>query len=182
MRVFDASLEQMLWPEKRRKDDLFVNLSIDGPGVGWIQRTTADSWIRLPKGYVPDGLRGLLPASQRLFPMFFRNGDVEIGPIPQGTPVSLLSSADLIGADLPDAERRAQTKRLVGLLKQITRELKRNGEPFSNKQVMESLLSMSECPDLVINKGHYFGTNYSSEEPGLSDADKRALIGFLKTM
>ena len=36
--------------------------------------------------------------------------------------------------------------------------------------------------DLVINKGHYFGTNLYTEEPGLSDAEKRDLIGFLKTM
>ena len=44
------------------------------------------------------------------------------------------------------------------------------------------MLSMSNCPDLVINKGHYFGTNLYTEEPGLSDAEKRDLIGFLKTM
>jgi hypothetical protein len=34
----------------------------------------------------------------------------------------------------------------------------------------------------VVNKGHYFGTSFLTEEPALSDADKRALIGFLKTM
>ena len=34
----------------------------------------------------------------------------------------------------------------------------------------------------VVNKGHYFGTNYlESEEPGLTDGDKRALIALLKT-
>ena len=44
------------------------------------------------------------------------------------------------------------------------------------------MLALSKCPDLVINKGHYFGTSLFAEEPGLSDADKRALIAFLKTM
>ena len=44
------------------------------------------------------------------------------------------------------------------------------------------MLSMSKCPDLVINKGHYFGTESFAEEPGLSDAEKRDLIAFLKTM
>jgi len=34
----------------------------------------------------------------------------------------------------------------------------------------------------VVNRGHYFGTDYFSEEPGLTDDDKWALIEFLKTM
>ena len=44
------------------------------------------------------------------------------------------------------------------------------------------MLGLSKCPDYVINKGHYFGTSLFTEEPGLSDAEKRDLIGFLKTM
>jgi hypothetical protein len=40
---------------------------------------------------------------------------------------------------------------------------------------------MSKCPDYVVNKGHYFGTNLQPDEPGLSDSDKLALIGFIKT-
>ncbi len=42
-------------------------------------------------------------------------------------------------------------------------------------------MKVSKCPDFVVNKGHYFGTNLSKEEPPLSDDDKRALIEFLKT-
>ena len=42
------------------------------------------------------------------------------------------------------------------------------------------MLAVSKCPDLVVNKGHYFGTDYFKEEPGLSDADKRALVAVLK--
>ena len=74
MKVFQASIDQMLWPETRRNDDLFTGLKITGPGVGWIQRTTADSFIRIPKGYVPPALRPLLGAGQRLFPMCKRGG------------------------------------------------------------------------------------------------------------
>ena len=44
------------------------------------------------------------------------------------------------------------------------------------------MLAVSKCPDYVINKGHYFGTNLMPDEPALTDADKRDLIGFLKTM
>ena len=53
MKVFQASIEQMLWPERRRNDELFTGLKIEGAGVGWIQRTTADSFIRVPEGYCP---------------------------------------------------------------------------------------------------------------------------------
>ncbi len=182
MRAFDDAIEQMLWPEKRDIDPLFERLGITGPGVGLIQRTSEDSYVRVPKGYVPDGLRPLLGIGARLFPMFIRNGEVVIGPIPKGTPVSLLTSLDITGADLPEAERRAQRKKLLRLFQQIKRELKRGTDIFSDRNIMESMLAMSKCPDLVINKGHYFGTNLFPEEPGLSDADKHALIAFLKTM
>jgi hypothetical protein len=40
---------------------------------------------------------------------------------------------------------------------------------------------VSKCRDLVVNKGHYFGTYFFREEPGLSANEKRALIAFLKT-
>lgn len=182
MRVFNASIEQMLWPERRQVDPLFTRLGITGPGIGIIQRTTEDSFVRVPKGYVPDGLRPLLGIGQRLFPAFFRNGEVNVGPIPKGTPVSLLTSMDLTGADLPDAERQAQRKKMLAFFKQATRELKRGTDIFSDRNIMETMLSLSKCPDLVINKGHYFGTNLFSEEPGLGDNDKRDLIAFLKTM
>jgi hypothetical protein len=182
MKVFQASIEQMLWPERRQKDALFTQLGIDGPGVGIIQRTSQDSVIRVPRGFVPDGLGALLGLGQRLFPMFFRDGEVVIGPIPRGTPVSLFTSMDITGADLPEPQRREQRRKLLQLLKQIKRELKRGTDIFTDRNIMESMLSMSKCPDLVINKGHYFGTDLFPEEPGLSDADKRDLIAFLKTM
>ncbi len=51
---------------------------------------------------------------------------------------------------------------------------------FAN--LVKPLLEVSKCPDFVVNRGHYFGTEYFSEEPGLSDQDKRALIEFLKTL
>ena len=45
---------------------------------------------------------------------------------------------------------------------------------------VEELLGLSKCPDLVVNRGHYFGTGYDNEA-ALSDEDKKALIEFLKT-
>ncbi len=182
MQVFQASIEQMLWPERRRTDDLFTRLNITGPGVGWIQRTTVDSYLRVPKGFVPDQLRALLGIGQRLFPMFFRNGELVIGPIPKDTPVSLLTSLDITGTELPPTERREHLKKVADLLKQMKRELKRENDVFASQAVMRGLLAVSKCPDYVINKGHYFGTNLMADEPGLSDAEKRDLIAFLKTM
>jgi len=48
--------------------------------------------------------------------------------------------------------------------------------------LVEPLLAVSKCRDFIVNRGHYFGTDYFSEEPGLSDSDKRAVIAFLKTL
>ena len=55
-------------------------------------------------------------------------------------------------------------------------------------------MALNKCPDFVVNRGHYFGTAQFNEtegltedekafgtEPVLSDADKNALIEFLKT-
>ncbi len=43
---------------------------------------------------------------------------------------------------------------------------------FAN--LAQPLFELSKCPDYVVNRGHYFGTQ-------LPDTDKRALIAFLKT-
>jgi hypothetical protein len=40
--------------------------------------------------------------------------------------------------------------------------------------LIDPLLELSKCPDLVVNRGHLFGTT-------LPDDDKAALIEFLKT-
>jgi hypothetical protein len=95
--------------------------------------------------------------------------------------VSLLANADLLGADLSTQEKLDHQKQLVQLLGQAQRDLKKGVDIFANPAVLERLLKLSKCPDFVVNKGHYFGTNLQSDEPGLSDADKRALIGFVKT-
>jgi hypothetical protein len=48
--------------------------------------------------------------------------------------------------------------------------------------LVKDFLDVSKCKDFVVNRGHYFGTDYFAEEPGLSDADKNALISYLKTI
>jgi hypothetical protein len=180
MRVFQDSIDQLLWPERRRKDRIFANDS--GPGVGVIDRTTAESAIWVPEGYVPENLRGLLGIGQRLFPFLFREGTLEIGPITEGVPVNLLANIDILGEDARTPQERVEhNKALLTLLRLAKRDLKQGKDAFANPEIVESLLKLSKCRDFVVNKGHYFGTNLLPEEPGLSDADKNALIAFLKT-
>ena len=59
-------------------------------------------------------------------------------------------------------------------LRFLRRPLDLTGQSEESRQTIDELLGLSKCPDLIVNRGHYFGRD-------LSDADKRALIGFLKT-
>jgi hypothetical protein len=185
MRVFQESIEQMLWPERRPKDPLFANES--GPGVGVIDRVSVDSYLDVAEGYIPDHLRGLVGLGRRLFPFLGGSGySLKIGPFPKGMPVGLITNIDLLGGELPDAERREHYNKLLHLFNRAKSELKGGadfGEAFGS--LVEEMLAVSKCKDFVVNKGHYFGTSQFAamepSEPGLSDADKRALIALLKT-
>src|SRR6185503_10000378 len=91
MKVFDASIEQMLWPEKREHDSV---LGSKIPGT--IDRTTERSKIKIPSGYLPEAARPLQGALHRWLPWLVGEGDdIELGPIPQGIPVGLLSNMKL---------------------------------------------------------------------------------------
>ena len=180
---FQDSIEKLLWPERRRKDDV---LGDKVPGT--IDRTTAQSYLRVPAGYLPDELGPLLGRLNRHVPWLFGEGGVSIGPIPAGTPVNLMSNLELMpdGADL--RQRAEHVKRLLPLLRELVRDLKKLQGKASDEEARRALaplvprlLALSKCPDFVVDRGHYFGTNAFKEEPGLSDEDKRALIEFLKT-
>ena len=103
---------------------------------------------------------------------------IEIGPIPKGTPINLLSNMDL-----------EQKREVLKVLVKAKRDLKSLPKDPSDAEaraafadLVDPMLELSKCRDFVVNRGHYFGTKYFREEPGLSDADKLALIEFLKTM
>jgi len=183
MASFQDSIEKMLWPEKRDKDSL---LGDKVPGT--IDRTTASSYLRLPAGYLPDYLKPLISPSHRFFPAIFGEGGIEIGPIPKGTPVDLLSNLDLLGESTDPAGKLKHDEKVLSLLLKIKHDLaalpagatdEDAKRVFAN--VVEPLLELSKCPDFVVNRGHYFGTSMFPEEPGLSDDDKRALIEYIKT-
>lgn len=182
MRSFEQSIEQMLWPERREKDTLlFANES--GPGIGVIDRITVDSYLEVPEAYISAPLRPLIRLARRLFPFIGgEGGSVRVGPFPKGMPIGLITNIDLLGDDLPPDQRDEHRRKLIRLVKRAIRELKSNPD-FGNAltSLADEMFEVSKCKDLVVNKGHYFGTAYFAEEPGLSDNDKRALIGFLKT-
>ncbi|HEX5605306.1 MAG TPA: hypothetical protein VFY96_02265, partial [Candidatus Binatia bacterium] len=174
--AFNDAIEKMLWPEKRDKDPIL------GDKVpGFVYRTTATSYIKLAPGFLPDSLHKLLSWNDwlaRLFPWLFSEQGVRIGPIPKGTPVSLLTNIDLETDKLD----------LATLLVKMKEDLKRvEGQGDTEaaqvlKNLVPDLIKVSKCPDYIVNKGHYFGTTFFKEEPPLSDEDKRALIEFLKTL
>ncbi len=181
---FQDSIEKMLWPERRERD------AVLGDKIpGKIDRTTERSYIKVSYGYLPDALQEL-----RGFGRFFskvvddENKTLTIGPIPAGTPVGLLSNVNPLSEDRDLAARAEHARKLLELIRTMKKDLEALPQGASDddaKQafanLVDPLLDLSKCKDLVVNRGHYFGTDQSPDgEPGLSDADKRALIAFLK--
>jgi hypothetical protein len=186
MESFNDSIEQLLWPEKRDKDPI---LGEKVPGV--IDRTTKKSYLRIPKGYLPDFLQDV--GELQLLPDVFKETGLELGPIPAGTPVNLLANLNMHPDNPTLIERFTHKGKLVKAVIRIKRALKElpgdatdeeARKVFREKDVVEPLLELSKCPDFVVNRGHYFGTDHLNKvenEPGLRDEDKRALIEFVKT-
>ena len=174
MRSFQDSIEQMLWPARREKDSL---LGDKIPGK--IDRTLEPTHLRVAAGYLPDFLRRL-PADQ-LLPKVFNADGLEIGPIPSGTPIDLLSNVNLLSEATDPAQRLLYQQKVVTLALRVLKDLgalpvnatdDQARETFKN--LVDPLLEVNKCPDFIVNRGHLFGTT-------LPDADKRALIEFLKT-
>ncbi|MGH8580037.1 MAG: hypothetical protein ACREVK_07940 [Gammaproteobacteria bacterium] len=181
MKSFDASIQKMLWPEKRDGNRKYMTASgKELPGV--IDVTNHRSYLRVAGGYLPDFLQPLLGLLHRWLPFLFGEGGIEIGPIPKGTPINLISNMNL------DPENKLQTLPLLIKLKKALKAVPEGAsdaeaiQVFRERELVDAMLKVSKCPDFVVNRGHYFGTDYFKEEPSLSDDDKRALIEFLKTL
>jgi hypothetical protein len=195
MKSFDSAIEQLLWPEKRSGTIKYKTAS--GKTLrGEVDVTTENSYIRVPKGYLPPILQLDFGLSEELkalfdalgFRRFIDENGIVIGPIPKGTPVGLLGNIDLGRRDDPIADvfHKLQLAKLLLKLKADLAALPKEASDDDARAVfanaLDDLLALSKCPDFIVNRGHYFGTDFSKEEPGLSDADKQALIAFLKTM
>ncbi|HEY3147279.1 MAG TPA: hypothetical protein VGJ75_13060, partial [Dongiaceae bacterium] len=196
MDAFNASIELMLWPEKRPHDPELGD-KVDG----WIDRTDRRSFILVPNHYVEEVRKAAGPIGRRLIDKLTNeDGFVELGPIPKGMPVGLLANLQ------PLAETRAPADLIDHYVKPLTLLAKLKIDlvtvPSADDDALrkhfadvdQDLLGLNKCPDFVVNKGHYFGTAKFNDtadltedekaygtEPVLSDDDKRALIEFLKT-
>jgi hypothetical protein len=197
MRSFEASIEQMLWPGKRDHDPV---LGTKVPGL--IDRTTQRSAVRIPVGFVPEPLQPLQSPLHRWFPsLVSRGGDIVLGPIPKGIPIGLIANIRLLAESDDPQVKIEHARNLTDLVVRLNADLLTAPTTATDQQLLEKfanlegpMLKLSKCPDLVVNRGHYFGTAQFNEleglsadekafghEPELNDDDKRALIAFLKT-
>ena len=181
---FQNSIEQLLWPERRQHDSL---LGDKIPGT--IDRTTDRSYLRVTSGYLPDQLNSLHGFLTRFFPWLFNEEGIQIGPIPKGTPIGLLSNLNVVPETRDPIQKAAYQKRVADLLLDAKHTLTKLPAGATDEEVNQAfaplkdrLLELNKCPDLIVNRGHYFGTSAFAEEPPLSDDDKRALIEYLKTL
>ncbi len=182
MRVFQASIEQMLWPEKRTRDPVFGSKNPGDP-VYEIDRTTQRSYISIPKENLPEVLRpASIVLSKLIKPLFRPDGGILIGPFPKGLPVNLISNLQPLPESADPIEKLRHVGQLLKLLVDLKLYLLKLPPNATDEQMVSdiagrmgsTLLALNKCPDFEVNRGHYFGT-------GLSDSDKRALIEFLKT-
>jgi hypothetical protein len=184
LEAFEDSIRQMLWPERREKDE---KLGDKIPGK--IDRTTTTSYLKISYGYLPDGLQQLR-GIRRFFPWLFDDQDkiIKIGPIPKGTPVGLLTNINPLPEGNDPDERLQHDKKLLDLVLRMSGDLQKLPPNATDqdaervfRNVVEQMLELSKCPDLIVNRGHYFGTDYfRGGEEGLNEGDKLALIAFLK--
>lgn len=101
-----------------------------------------------------------------------RGKGIAIGPIPRGVPVNLLMNIDPEKTDrLPAA--------IVGLLRAMA-QIKQEGRSREDAHDVfatvagPALIAASKCPDMVLDRGHWFGEF-------LGNDDKDALMAYLKT-
>jgi hypothetical protein len=208
MAAFDDGIRKLFWPERRdnlksifRTDrpcylkinsNYFPDLVEGVTGRRWITLTypwlvpllTAVVGIALASWGVFAGKAAVkiaggvltgLAAAGFLVAVFLLWGheDLMIGPIPKGTPVNLISNLDVNAnrADLFDAVLKLQA--VLARIEVERLDDDRAAELF-NKEAAPALLKVATCPDLVLDRGHRFAER-------LPDADKEALIAFLKT-
>jgi hypothetical protein len=169
MTAFDDAVEKLLWPQ-RRADTGYCQQRWGMPFCPPIYRTTQESYLVIYRQFIPELLRNKL----------LDEGEdaLRLGPIPKGTPVNLLANINL---ELSlDPVRLLRLGDAILKIKKSLKIIKRdnlNAEQSTAllSELVDDVLEVSKCPDFVVDRGHYYGTD-------LEDADKRALIGFLKTI
>jgi hypothetical protein len=171
MAAFDDAIHKLLWPERR---------------LNKVPRTTQESYLQVDPSTLPGWLRAALPLRYLIGAGHLVNdqGQVQIGPFPgptqesAGTPIGLIGNLNLArtDADFGLLSLGATALDAAKDLKRIDRE---NLDPEQAtallRDLVPDLIDKSACPDFIVDRGHYFGTD-------LPDADKDALIDFIKTL
>jgi hypothetical protein len=147
MEAFNDAVEKLLWPKKRQ-----------GPSSIW--RTSERCWLHIRKEYVPWALRFRCD----------KDGYLNVGPIPAGTPINLIANLEPGFWDMLTLVPRIK----AGLYQIHDRKLDDTAAKKVLANLVPDLIKANKCPDFIEDKGHYFGTD-------LADNDKRALIEYLKT-
>jgi hypothetical protein len=192
MKSFDDSIRQMLWPDLREKDSLLgdkIPGLIDRVGDRLpAGRKDEKVYLRVGGAYLPDFLQSGIPVGRTLLPWLFGSEGIELGPVPPSTPIGLLANLNPLSEDPDPAKLVDYQARVAVLVKKAVSDLKALGPNASTEQasatfrnLVPRMLELSKCPDFIVNRGHYFGTDSFKDEPGLSDTDKNALIAVLKT-
>jgi hypothetical protein len=155
MEAFNDAITKLLWPEKRLTKDS-------------IWRTTRECSLQIQAAALPEPLRTLLKS------VLDPDGYFRIGMIPKGTPINLLANVN------PDTDPKELVEVCLKLKKAFAEiKLKHLDDAAAanvlKTEIAPALFKISKCPDLIEDRGHYFGT-------GLPDADKLALIEYLKTL
>src|ERR1700693_1017185 len=128
----------------------------------------ANAVLQIQASALPEPLRTILK------PNLDSDGYFRIGMIPEGTPINLLANIN------PDADPKELVSVCLKVKKTLAEIKLKNLDHAAAAEVLKTevapeLFKISKCPDLIEDRGHYFGT-------GLSDADKLALIEYLKTL
>jgi hypothetical protein len=186
LKVFDGSIRQMLNPQTRRMDKL-----TQLPVPGYIYRTTAPSCLMVPSGFVPAWLRSLSRPLHWLAPWVIdKHGGIALGPLPKDFPINALTNTQLLpDHDQPDMighfwKLLQATPTLISAFREMggacssaalaDPDTQATSEAaVRDTHLVDTLVGLSKCPDYVVNRGHYFGADFSAD-------DKEALIAYIK--
>lgn len=136
MRAFQDGIQKLLWPGRREKDSVLGNLN-----VGLIDRTQGKSCLRISPGFMPELIRPLLPRLNRWFDKVGvkKDGTLEIGPIPEGTPVNLVANVQLRSEEPNLLKQLVHYGKVALLFHTAMRDYKdENQEPASTPPESES--------------------------------------------
>ena len=155
MEAFNDGITKLIWPENRLDKDSVL-------------RTTRECRLQIQSAALPEPLRTLLKSQVEA------DGYFRIGMIPKGTPINLIANID------PETDPKNLVELCLKLKKAFAEIKLKNLDEAATAEVLKTevgpaLYKVSKCPDLIEDRGHYFGTS-------LSDSDKQALIEYLKTL